>query len=295
EADKFVRHSGQAVQLEAVFQRPPIHPDHLLDADHHVVGGHVVILQSDLASKQVVHALGEDDHIGVEYLVARPDARDAAVLAHDLLNQDVGGDEGFIGMRTSCDRLFELGRQPAVEPGAKYDDAGVGRRIEMSRLEVDRKGRLLIHEREAAVPDVPLEAIFLGPVLGNQSCQIVAPENPAGDVLRPRKFTSFYEQKASAAARQLDRRTQPGDTAPDDDAIELFVHGEAACLASARSLGACRGGLAVLQLIDEARDDVVQITDDPIGGHPEYGRIRIFVDGHDHAAARHPGYVLDGT
>ena len=225
EAQEFVAQAAEALELEAVFENLPVEADDLFHAGGQVIGGYVLVLQAHLACEKVVHALGKDHAVGMEFFLTGPDTHRAAIFHKHLFDQDAGGDEAVFGIVAGIDGLLNLSGQPVVEFCPENDHAFIRFLPEMIALEVDAEGRLPVHEGEPAVVDEPLPStILLLPIVGHECCQPVAPEHPSAHVFRAAELAALNEQEFHVVSGQGHGGTQAGHATADHDTVEFFVH-----------------------------------------------------------------------
>ena len=175
-AHKLIAHARSSAQLKPIFQALLIKADNLLNTREHMIGRHIVGLQSHLPRQQIIHTLGNNDHLRVKLLIPGFNPYRATTLHEDLIHLNIGGNKGLLGIVTRVNGLLHFPRQPIIKTRPKHHDARVGRLVPMTRLKIQGKGRLLIHQTKPAMIHKTLPAaVLLLPILRHQLRQIAPP------------------------------------------------------------------------------------------------------------------------
>ena len=173
-------------------------------------------VQPDLLRQERVRAVGDDDAARQQLAlrVAGRDADDGAVLPEQIDDGELRVDLG--------PGLFRLAGVPAIEGGAQHG-VGVERRLGEALRAVGRAHHRVVRQQQVSLlDDRTLQGrFFLEP--RHHRLGRLPVENPAPDVLGPRKLPALQHDDREPRGGHLLRRGDPGRPGPHHDGIESIV------------------------------------------------------------------------
>src|SRR5690625_104845 len=84
-----------------------------------------------LPGQKIIDPFRQDNRIRIESFITCTNTHHLALLLDQLLNKNIGSQEGIHRIVTFGYRLFHFISEPAVESGSQYDDSAIGRAVKM--------------------------------------------------------------------------------------------------------------------------------------------------------------------
>ena len=187
--------------------------EHFLHADGHLRGRRLLVADG-LLGEQRIGAIGQDDHVSGNLVLAGAHAAHLSVLVfHQALNGNAVNELGA--------RLFGLLSQPLVERRMQHRIARLLVFLELFGREIDREVGIGGHERDALMGDLALERSLGQLFVGEHLAQRMHVDAPARHVLGAGEVAALDDEHFTPQLRELVRRDRARKPRADDNRFEI--------------------------------------------------------------------------